>query len=88
MRLSFRPGGSSHFLPQASLPGHLFYGRKNSAHEKQTHFFFYKNEAETDGRQWKKEVGRSRRAQPEEAVDLLHGKPVRLERSFSCCYQQ
>ncbi|TVP84434.1 MAG: hypothetical protein EA344_06575 [Alkalicoccus sp.] len=33
-----------------------------------------KNEAETGP--WKKEIRRSRRAQPEEAGNLLHGKPA------------
>jgi hypothetical protein len=40
------------------------------------------NEAETGGRHWKKEIGRSRRAQPEEAGKLLHGRPAELKRSY------
>jgi hypothetical protein len=35
---------------------------------------------ETGGRLWKKEIGRSRRAKPEEAGKLLHG---RAEAKFS-----
>jgi hypothetical protein len=54
-----RAGGSSRFLfPQASLPWYL---------PDSTSGLFVlenENEAETGGRQWKKEIGRSRRAQP------------------------